>query len=110
MRRSSEDRGMLRCKPGDLARINSAWNELLVGSLVLVQSRRPGGKWRILLLGEPALARRVGDGAYVATRRFVADDGSLDPLDDVEARYALADLTARVSLPRHAQERDAVPA
>lgn len=110
MRRGSERRGTLRCKPGDLARINSAWNELLVGSLVLVQSRRSGGKWQILLLGEPAFARRLVDGGYVATRRFVADDGSLDPLDDNEARRALAQLTVRVLLPRHSEERDAVPA
>ncbi|KGS34448.1 putative gp21 [Burkholderia pseudomallei MSHR7343] len=106
MRRGAEEQVVLKCKPGDLARINSAWNELLVGGLVLVQVRRPGGKWSVLLLGEPALARRLADGGYVATRRFVADDTSLDPLDDLEARRALAELTARVSLPRLHLERD----
>lgn len=110
MRRGSEVRGTLRCKPGDLARINSAWNELLVGSVVLVQASRPGGKWRILLLGEPALARRLADGGYVATRRFVADDLSLDPLDDLEAQSVLAELTVRASPPHRYRERDAVPA
>lgn len=56
------------------------------------------------------LARRLADGGYVATRRFVADDLSLDPLDDLEAQSVLAELTVRASPPHRYRERDAVPA
>ena len=105
-----EDQRALRCKPGDLARIVEAWNELVLGQIVHVQSRRPDGRWMTLLLADRALAMRDDGDGYVATRRLVAEDVSLVPLSDAEAREALAAFIAQACPAGHSQETAAVPA
>ncbi|ACR28681.1 Hypothetical protein bglu_1g15390 [Burkholderia glumae BGR1] len=104
MSRCDVRRGGLRCKPGDLARIVEAWNELLIGQIVHVQAGRPGRRWMTLLLGDPALTIREDGRGYVATRRFVAEDVSLVPLSECEAAEALAALSAQAFPARRSPE------
>ncbi|HDR9802416.1 TPA: hypothetical protein QDC55_003290 [Burkholderia cenocepacia] len=74
----------LRCRPGDLARIKSAWNTLLIGKIVLVRSAYTDSEWLVTLLDNPALTIRENRTGFVVTRAFIADDWSLEPLRGVE--------------------------
>jgi hypothetical protein len=80
MRRGEEERKGLRCRPGDLARVVSAWNPALVGRTVLVLRIHRTSEWRVTLLGEPGLTltknrRRLGIG-----NEMLADDSQLEPV------------------------------
>ncbi len=110
MRRGSEGRAGLRCKPGDLARITSAWNNLLKGELVVVDYAIPGGRWMTHLIGEPVFTVRSGGQGYVVTRNLKARDGSLEPLNDREKAEVLAAMVARVRLPHREAETAEAPA
>lgn len=70
----------LRCRPGDLARVVSAWNPALVGRIVLVGRIHKSTEWTITLLGEPGITltknrRRLGIG-----NNMLADDTQLEPI------------------------------
>lgn len=110
MRRVSEGRGGLRCKPGDLARITSAWNRLLVGELVIVNHALPDGRWMTHLVGDPAFTVRSTGPGYVVTRRLKAKDSSLEPLTDEQKQAAIAAMIARVRLPHREAETAEAPA
>lgn len=95
-----EGKAGLRCRPGDLARIKEAWNELLRGSLVLIQYQYSRDRWMTLLLDEPALTLNEDYTGFVATRRLIAADDALIPLADDEADAALATIRTIALLPR----------
>lgn len=75
-----ESTARLRCRPGDLARVVSAWNPALVGRIVLVGRIHRATEWTITLLGEPGVTltknrRRLGIG-----NNMLADDSQLEPV------------------------------
>lgn len=75
-----ESTARLRCRPGDLARVVSAWNPALVGRIVLVGRIHKSTEWTITLLGEPGVTltknrRRLGIG-----NNMLADDAQLEPI------------------------------
>lgn len=75
----------LRCRPGDLARIKSSWNSLLVGRTVFVRRAYSDCEWIIALLGEPALVPSEDGARVIAARSIIADDWALEPIIGVDA-------------------------
>lgn len=73
----------LRCRPGDLAKIKSAWNQLLVGKLVVVRRSYSESEWVVRLLDLPALAISEDRKGHVITKTIIAGDWALEPLRDV---------------------------
>ncbi|VVE33649.1 hypothetical protein PSP20601_03769 [Pandoraea sputorum] len=70
----------LRCRAGEMAFIKRSWNQLLIGSLVLVRSMRPDGHWEVVLLGQPALLISEDRRRHVVASRVIAEDSALVPL------------------------------
>lgn len=101
MSASGEQREGLRCRPGDLARVVSAWNRALIGRTVLVGKIHRTSEWRITLLGEPGITltknrRRLGVG-----NNMLADDSQLEPMRGVmDGEDAIKD-----AIPLHRQDR-----
>lgn len=101
MSASGEQRGTLRCRPGDLARVVSAWNPALIGRTVLVGKIHRASEWRITLLGEPGITltknrRRLGVG-----NNMLADDSQLEPMrGGMGGEDAIKD-----AIPLHRQDR-----
>ncbi|WP_420955242.1 hypothetical protein [Burkholderia gladioli] len=77
-------------KAGDLARVVRAWNKLAIGEIAYIRGKHADGRLRIVLLGNPLLALAHRDnGAYCVTRRYVASQDALEPLDADEAASVL---------------------
>lgn len=70
----------LRCKPGDLARINKAWNELLEGRLVFIRRAHSSTEWLVYLLDGPAFSVSEDRCHMVVARAMIADDWALEPI------------------------------
>lgn len=70
----------LRCKPGDLARINKAWNELLEGRLVFIRRAYSATEWLVYLLDGPAFSMSEDRCHMVVARAMIADDWALEPI------------------------------
>lgn len=70
----------LRCRAGDMAFIKRSWNQLLIGSLVLVKSMRSDGHWEVVLFGQPVLLLSEDRRRYVVAPRVIAEDSALEPL------------------------------
>ncbi len=70
----------IRCKPGDLARIKKAWNELLEGRLVFIRRAYSSTEWLVYLLDGPAFAVSEDRCHLVVARAMIADDWALEPL------------------------------
>lgn len=70
----------LRCRPGDLARIKSSWNSLLVGRTALVRKPYSESEWVISIVGDPALVPSEDGSRIIAARLIIADDWALEPL------------------------------
>ncbi len=70
----------LRCKPGDLARINKAWNELLEGRLVFIRRAYSATEWLVYLLDGPAFSMSEDRCHMVVARAMIADDWALEPV------------------------------
>lgn len=90
MRRENEKCGALRCKPGDLARIKYAWNQALVGRLVLVGEAHSTTEWKVTLLGSAGVTLTKDRRRLTAGNRMLAYDSALEPLDMSEGPPALA--------------------
>ena len=73
----------LRCKPGDLARIKKAWNELLEGRLVFIRRAYSATQWMVYLLDGPAFAISEDRCHMVVARAMIADDWALEPIGGV---------------------------
>lgn len=90
----------LRCKPGDLARINKAWNELLEGRLVFIRRAHSSTEWLVYLLDGPAFSMSEDRCHMVVARAMIADDWALDPIGG--ARNAASDdVTGSDDQPAH---------
>lgn len=70
----------LRCRPGDLARVLTAWNKTLVGRIVFIEFQYSDTEWQITLLGEPGMTLGKNKNRLVITNRMIADDRALEPL------------------------------
>lgn len=70
----------LRCKPGDLARIKKAWNELLEGRLVFIRRAYSATEWLVYLLDGPAFSVSEDRCHLVVARSMIADDWALEPI------------------------------
>lgn len=73
----------LRCKPGDLARIKKAWNELLEGRLVFIRRAYSSTEWLVYLLDGPAFGVSEDRCHLVVARAMIADDWALEPIGGV---------------------------
>lgn len=96
----------LRCRPGDLARIKTSWNSLLVGRIAFVRSAYSETEWVIALLGEPALVPNPDGTRIIAARLIIADDWALEPLTSVSRGASAPGLiysTAPRALPRQGE-------
>lgn len=101
MRKEAKNR--LRCRPGDLVRIKSSWNSLLVGRSALVRRAYSECEWVISLLGEPALVPSEDGMRIIAARSIIADDWALEPLIGTCASDRQQEITcsgARAALPQ----------
>jgi hypothetical protein len=72
----------LRCRPGDLARVVSAWNPALVGRIVLVVRIHKSTEWAITLLGEPGITLTKNRHRLGIGNNMLADDAQLEPIRD----------------------------
>lgn len=81
MKQQNGEQGILRCKPGDIARVVYSTNPLLVGRLVLVEGWGSHSRWDVTLLGEPAFGREFGTGRPLIGRRTAFRDTSLRPIN-----------------------------
>lgn len=70
----------VRCKPGDLARIKKAWNELLEGRLVFIRRAWSETEWLVYLLDGPAFSVSEDRCHLVVARAMIADDWALEPI------------------------------
>jgi len=75
----------LRCKPGDLARVVSAWNPALVGRIVLITAAHSRTEWVVTLLGEPGVTLTKNRKRIAASNCALAYDSALEPIRAVEA-------------------------
>lgn len=75
------NRGRLRCKPGDLARIKYAWNQSLVGRIVVIGDRHSATEWNVTLLGGVGVTLTKDRRSMTATSRLLAYDAALEPLE-----------------------------
>ncbi|PJO24882.1 hypothetical protein EFP18_23450 [Burkholderia glumae] len=88
MDRGSERRQSLRCKPGDLARIKYAWNQALVGRIVLVEAAHSTTEWRVTLLGAAGVTLTKNRRRLTAGNRMLAYDAALEPIQMSEGPLA----------------------
>ncbi|NIE82670.1 hypothetical protein F3J11_03590 [Burkholderia sp. Cy-647] len=75
------NRAVLRCKSGDLARIKHAWNQSLVGRLVVVGAQHSSTEWNVTLLGEPGVTLTKDRSRLTAAHRMLSYDAALEPID-----------------------------
>ncbi|OXI42538.1 hypothetical protein [Burkholderia aenigmatica] len=75
----------LRCRPGDLARVVSAWNPALIGRLVLIKAAHSETEWVVTLLGEPGVTLTKNRKRIAASNCALAYDSALEPIRAVEA-------------------------
>lgn len=75
----NEQRTMLRCKPGGLARVLDSTIEILIGTVVVVDELRADGSWNVTL-EFPVFGFTSRGGRPVVTRNFSFLDESLEPL------------------------------
>ncbi|ARK80994.1 hypothetical protein BOC40_11725 [Burkholderia pseudomallei] len=83
----------LRCRPGDLVRIKSSWNSLLVGRSAFVRRAYSECEWVINLLGEPALVPSEDGARIIVARSIIADDWALEPLIAIDTGSSARELT-----------------
>lgn len=83
----------LRCRPGDLVRIKTSWNSLLVGRSAFVRRAYSECEWVINLLGEPALVPSEDGARIIAARSIIADDWALEPLVAIGAEWSERELS-----------------
>ncbi len=82
----------LQCKPGDLARVTSAWNPANVGRIVLVGKLNSPGEWSVTVLGEPVLSLTKNRRRMRVDTRVLCYDYALKPLrgnllgDDIDTK------------------------
>ncbi len=79
---------VLRCKPGDLARIKKAWNELLEGRLVFIRRAYSSTEWLVYLLDGPAFSVSEDRCHLVVARSMIADDWALEPVGGQHRKLA----------------------
>lgn len=100
-----EAKNRLRCRPGDLVRIKSSWNSLLVGRSAFVRRAYSECEWVIALLGEPALVPSEDGTRIIAARSIIADDWALEPIVGTDASNSGRELTySSVQAARHQRE------
>lgn len=76
--------GGLRCRPGDLARVVSAWNPALIGRLVLIKVAHSKTEWVVTLLGEPGVTLTKNRKRIAASNLALAYDSALEPIRAAE--------------------------
>lgn len=74
----------LRCRPGDLARVVSAWNPALIGRVVLIKTAHSRTEWVVTLLGEPGVTLTKNRKRIAASNCMLAYDSALEPIRAVE--------------------------
>nr|WP_319002016.1 hypothetical protein [Burkholderia contaminans] len=74
----------LRCRPGDLARVVTAWNPALVGRIVLIKVAHSQAEWVVILLGEPGMTLTKNRKRIVASNCVLAYDSALEPIRAVK--------------------------
>lgn len=84
MAKGKTNRGRLRCKPGDLARIKYAWNQSLVGRLVVIGEQHSSTEWNVTLLGGVGVTLTKDRRQMTATSRLLAYDAALEPLGQLD--------------------------
>lgn len=70
----------LRCRPGDLARVVSAWNPALIGRVVLIKAAHSKTEWVVTLLGEPGVTLTKNRKRIAASNCALAYDSALEPI------------------------------
>lgn len=74
----------LRCRPGDLARVVSAWNPALIGRVVLIKAAHSKTEWVVTLLGEPGVTLTKNRKRIAASYCALAYDSALEPIRAIE--------------------------
>ncbi|MCA8492584.1 hypothetical protein [Burkholderia arboris] len=103
MAKVKTNRGRLRCKPGDLARIKYAWNQSLVGRIVVIGDRHSATEWNVTLIGVAGVTLTKDRRLMTATSRLLAYDEALEPLgllDGVEEEVTVEGVPDARPLPR----------
>lgn len=80
MQRGNVKQGSLRCKPGDLARIKYAWNQSLVGRIVIIGDAHSSTEWNVTLLGDAGVTLTKDRKRMTAANRLLAYDAALEPI------------------------------
>lgn len=76
--------GGLRCKPGDLAKVKTAWNPALIGRIVLIKAAHSKTEWVVTLLGEPGVTLTKNRKRIAASNCALAYDAALEPIRAIE--------------------------
>ncbi|VWB97780.1 hypothetical protein BLA15816_04725 [Burkholderia lata] len=84
MAKVKTNRGRLRCKPGDLARIKYAWNQSLVGRIVVIGDRHSATEWNVTLIGGAGVTLTKDRRLMTATSKLLAYDEALEPIGLLE--------------------------
>lgn len=75
----------LRCRPGDLARVVSAWNPALIGRVVLIKAAHSKTEWVVTLLGAPGVTLTKNRKRIAASNCALAYDSALEPIRAIGA-------------------------
>lgn len=86
MSASGEQRGGLRCRPGDLARVVYSANPLLIGRTVFIEGWGGHGRWNVTLLGAPSFGLEFETKRPVVGNKTAFRDSSLAPIGDLDGR------------------------
>ncbi|WP_341771845.1 hypothetical protein [Burkholderia ambifaria] len=100
MDRGTSARG-LRCKPGDLARVVSAWNPALIGRVVLIKAAHSKTEWVVSLLGEPGVTLTKNRKRIAASNCVLAYDSALEPIRAIERDEMACFMAASEEDPHH---------
>ncbi|RQZ76717.1 hypothetical protein DF052_00250 [Burkholderia glumae] len=79
MQSNNEQQQVLRCKPGDRAKIIHSSNEALLGRVVRIECLHNDGRWECVLLGDAVIGLADDGGGLLLTRDWLFPDFCLEP-------------------------------
>ncbi|MEK6290066.1 MAG: hypothetical protein V4793_01545 [Paraburkholderia tropica] len=79
MQSNNQQQTVLRCKPGDWAKIIHTSNEALLGRIVKIERLYSDGRWECVLLGDAVIGLADDGEGLLLTRDWLFPDFCLEP-------------------------------
>ncbi len=79
MQSDNEQQPIMRCKPGDRAKVIHTSNEALLGRIVKIECQHGDGRWECVLLGHAVIGLADDGRGLLLTRDWLFPDFCLEP-------------------------------